>query len=89
MGPRIILLLSRDFASSDWKVPITNFSEILKEQNDARRYGLGRIKDTAYHIDYAFLSRPLLSKLRSVVIGRCDDWLSLSDHAPVLVELDL
>jgi exodeoxyribonuclease III len=46
-------------------------------------------KKTAYHIDYAFLSRPLLSKLRNVVVGRCDDWLSFSDHAPVLVELDL
>jgi hypothetical protein len=22
-------------------------------------------------------------------IGRCEDWLSLSDHSPVLVELDL
>ena len=46
-------------------------------------------KDAAYHIDYAFLSRPLLSKLRGVVVGRCDDWLALSDHAPVLVDLDL
>jgi exonuclease III len=46
-------------------------------------------KDAPYHVDYAFLSRPLLSKLRNVVVGRCDDWLSLSDHAPVLVELDL
>jgi exodeoxyribonuclease III len=46
-------------------------------------------KNTAYHVDYAFLSRSLLSKLRNVVVGRCDDWLSLSDHAPVLVELDL
>jgi exonuclease III len=46
-------------------------------------------KDNHYHIDYAFLSRPLLSKLRNVVVGPCDDWLSFSDHAPVLVELDL
>jgi len=46
-------------------------------------------KDNPYHIDYAFLSRPLLSKLKGVVVGRCEDWLSLSDHAPVLVELDL
>jgi exonuclease III len=44
---------------------------------------------TDYHIDYAFLSRPLVSKLRGVEVGRCEDWLSLSDHAPVLVELDL
>jgi exodeoxyribonuclease-3 len=46
-------------------------------------------KRTVYHIDYAFLSRPLLSKLRNVAVGHCDDWLSFSDHAPVLVELDL
>jgi exonuclease III len=46
-------------------------------------------KKTVFHIDYAFLSRPLLSKLKRVLVGRCDDWLSLSDHAPVLVDLDL
>ncbi|MGA8676641.1 MAG: endonuclease/exonuclease/phosphatase family protein [Candidatus Acidiferrales bacterium] len=46
-------------------------------------------KKPGYHVDYAFLTRPLLSKLRRVVVGRCDGWLSLSDHAPVLVELDL
>lgn len=46
-------------------------------------------KDTVFHIDYAFLSRPLLSQLRDVVVGRCDDWLSLSDHAPLLVDLNL
>ena len=46
-------------------------------------------KRTVYHIDYAFLSRPLLSKLRNVAVGHCHDWLSFSDHAPVLVDLDL
>jgi len=46
-------------------------------------------KRTVYHLDYAFLSRPLLSKLRNVVIGHSDDWLSSSDHAPVLLEIDL
>jgi endonuclease/exonuclease/phosphatase family metal-dependent hydrolase len=42
-----------------------------------------------YHIDYVTLSPSLLSKLRNVVVGCRNDWLSLSDHAPVLVELDL
>jgi len=46
-------------------------------------------RDAPYHVDYAFLSRALMSKLSDVVIGRSDDWLSLSDHAPVLVDLDL
>jgi hypothetical protein len=46
-------------------------------------------KDAAFHIYYVFLSFPLLAKLRGVLVGHCDDWLSLSDHAPVLIELDL
>jgi len=45
--------------------------------------------DTVFHIDYAFLSRQLLSKLKGVVVGRCNDWLPVSDHAPVLVDLNL
>jgi exonuclease III len=50
---------------------------------------LRKNKDSPYHIDYAFLSRSLLSILRNVVVGPRDDWLSFSDHTPVLVELDL
>lgn len=50
---------------------------------------LRKNKGNPYHIDYAFLSRPMLSRLKGVAVGRCEDWLSLSDHGPVLVELDL
>jgi endonuclease/exonuclease/phosphatase family metal-dependent hydrolase len=46
-------------------------------------------KGNPYHIDYAFLSGPLLSKLKKVDVGRRNVWLPLSDHAPVSVELDL
>jgi exodeoxyribonuclease-3 len=46
-------------------------------------------KNNPYHIDYVFLSRPLLSKIKNVEVGASDEWLSLSDHAPLLVELDL
>lgn len=44
---------------------------------------------TVYHLDYAFLSRSLLPQLRNVEVGCCKEWLSFSDHAPVLVALDL
>lgn len=44
---------------------------------------------TAYHIDYVFLGQRLLLKLEKVIVGRSHNWLSVSDHAPVLVELDL
>jgi exodeoxyribonuclease III len=46
-------------------------------------------KDNPYHVDFVFLSRQLLPNLRGVVVGGCDDSLPSSDHAPVLVELDL
>lgn len=46
-------------------------------------------KGTTYHVDYTFLSRPLVSKLRGVRVGGSEDWLSFSDHAPVVVELGL
>lgn len=46
-------------------------------------------KAAPYHIDYAFLSEALLDGLRSVTVGTYEDWISLSDHAPVLVDFDL
>jgi len=42
-----------------------------------------------FHLDYAFLSGELLSKLKRVEVGHHKDWLSFSDHAPVLIELDV
>ena len=46
-------------------------------------------RDPGYHVDYVFLSESLLPRLKSVEVGRCDDWLCFSDHAPLIVELDL
>jgi exodeoxyribonuclease III len=45
--------------------------------------------DAPYHIDYIFLSRALLSKLRNVEVGTHSEWRPSSDHAPVLIELDV
>ena len=39
-----------------------------------------------YHIDYALLSSNLLPQSK-VVIGRPDDWLTISDHVPLSVEI--
>jgi hypothetical protein len=44
-----------------------------------------RNRSKPYHIDYAFVGKAWA--VRSVVIGTPDDWLSYSDHLPVLVEL--
>ncbi|HEY4839451.1 MAG TPA: endonuclease/exonuclease/phosphatase family protein [Candidatus Acidoferrales bacterium] len=46
-------------------------------------------KKKVYHLDYAFLSERLSAKLKRVEVGHHRDWLSFSDHAPILVELDM
>jgi exonuclease III len=46
-------------------------------------------KNTTYHIDYAFLSGLLMSKLKAVSIGHAKDWLMFSDHAPLMIDFDL
>lgn len=47
-----------------------------------------RHKDKPYHIDYCFVSRDLLDKVRSVEIGDFDEWTKYSDHVPVVVTFD-
>jgi exodeoxyribonuclease-3 len=45
---------------------------------------------TAYHIDYVFIPRGALGELRAVSVGTWADWIGpgLSDHAPIVVDLD-
>ncbi len=41
-----------------------------------------------YHIDYAFLSKDLIS-LATMEIGKPEEWLSISDHLPLVVEIGI
>ncbi|MEA3214160.1 MAG: hypothetical protein QOJ19_316 [Acidimicrobiia bacterium] len=43
-----------------------------------------------FHIDFCFLSDVLIDRLTNVEVGHYDDWVSagLSDHVPVVVELN-
>ena len=41
-----------------------------------------------YHIDYLFASRGLRRRLVGAQIGAHADWGGLSDHAPVIIDLD-
>ena len=42
----------------------------------------------SYHIDYCFVPE-IWTKSVSVEVGRFDDWVHLSDHVPLIVEVDL
>ena len=50
-------------------------------------YRHGMSDHYAYHLDYCFISHPLLSSARYRV---CDDpsWATLSDHRPVVLDVD-
>ena len=56
-----------------------------KETIGTYRHGAGN--SYAYHLDYCFVSRPLLSSIRYRV---CDDpsWDALSDHRPVVLDVE-
>jgi exodeoxyribonuclease-3 len=42
-----------------------------------------------YHIDYAYLPKGWKSRIRGASVGTGADWIAHSDHAPVVIELDL
>ena len=44
-------------------------------------------KHKPYHLDYCFLSNNLITSKTSLKIGKYKDWIQLSDHMPLIVEL--
>ncbi len=41
-----------------------------------------------YHIDYCFIPKAWLPRLKAVRVGNYEEWGKVSDHTPVVVELD-
>lgn len=44
--------------------------------------------DHPFHIDFCFLPKAWIPHLRSVQIGDFDQWRNLSDHCPIIVDLE-
>jgi len=47
----------------------------------------GRKQSRPFHLDYIFIPRRWIRRVKRVTVGRPEDWLALSDHCPVMVEL--
>ena len=41
-----------------------------------------------YHIDYVFGARKFIDRLKNIEIGLPAKWLEISDHMPILCEID-
>jgi endonuclease/exonuclease/phosphatase family metal-dependent hydrolase len=63
---------------------------VIMERNKGRKASnplFYRHQDKPFHIDYVFV--PKSSRLRSVEVGSFPEWGHLSDHVPVVVDLDI
>ncbi len=49
---------------------------------------LFRHREKSYHIDYVFIPREWMVRLRTVKVGTYEQWSKLSDHCPIVVDLD-
>lgn len=66
--------------------------EAFGKESTPTIYWRDRTKDgPTYHIDYVFAPHLWLRKVRSIEVGRFEDWCGskLSDHVPLIVDLDL
>lgn len=45
-------------------------------------------RQTPYHIDYIFAPVDLINCRKPVSLGKYDDWISLSDHMPLIAEIE-
>jgi endonuclease/exonuclease/phosphatase family metal-dependent hydrolase len=42
-----------------------------------------------FHLDYCFLPKAWMEHVTKVDVGTCGDWQGLSDHVPLIVDLDI
>ncbi len=59
--------------------------EIHGEESEPTFF-LYRHEDRAYHLDYAFVSNPLLERSQ-ITLGPSAHWLQVSDHVPLILDL--
>lgn len=45
-------------------------------------------KKTRYHIDSIFAPAEIINRGKSFSVGKYEDWISLSDHMPLIAELE-
>lgn len=63
------------------------FNQVQGKEEHPTLY-MYRHQDKPYHIDYCFASADFMERLKSVEVGKYEDWSMYSDHKPLIVEFD-
>ena len=63
------------------------FGEDFGSETRFTHYHGGKQTST-FHIDYCFIPKDWVSRLRSVQVGSYEDWRPFSDHVPLIVDLE-
>jgi endonuclease/exonuclease/phosphatase family metal-dependent hydrolase len=45
-------------------------------------------RKTPYHTDYIFAPADFVDSRKSFSVGKYEDWISLSDHMPLIAEIE-
>lgn len=64
------------------------FTEEEQGKESSPTFYLQRKLEKPYHIDYIFASQIFYNKLQKLEIGQVDKWLKISDHMPILCEIN-
>lgn len=67
------------------------YHEQFKEEQgeeSSPTFFLHRREEKPYHIDYAFLSSDIIYKSK-LSVGKRSEWIGVSDHMPICVEVDI
>lgn len=70
---------------------VSAYHEFSREEHGGETrptFYLYRHEDRPYHLDYCFIPRGWLPRLRSVTVGEPEVWLEWSDHMPMVVEIE-
>lgn len=64
---------------------------LVQEQGQENHptFYLQRNRNKPYHIDYCFTSADLYGKVMHLEIGTYENWITYSDHVPLMVKFDL
>jgi len=65
-----------------------HFAQEQGQENDPTFF-LHRNKDKPYHLDYCFASADLCAKVKNMEVGTYENWITFSDHAPLIISFEL